>query len=253
MSNETYRPKGHEAEGALVLVGTPIGNLGDVSARTKEAIEKADLVLAEDSRRARKLLSHLSISSKRVLSYHPGNFRRRTAEVLEEIRRGKKVALLTDAGMPAISDPGEELVAAAASEGLVVDCVPGPSAVLVALVLSGMPTRRFAFEGFPPRQASRRNEFFRRLVEEERTVVFFEAPHRLVRSLCDARQALGPERRAAVCRELTKMHQEVVRGTLDELVSHFQREKPRGEFVVVLGPPEKAIEKTRPEGLRGDD
>lgn len=253
MRNKTHRPKGHEAEGALVLVGTPIGNLGDLSARAKEALEEADLVLAEDTRRARKLLSYLSISSKRVLSYHPGNFRRRNAEVLDEIRAGKKVALVTDAGMPAISDPGEELVAAAVSEGLVVDCVPGPSAVLVALVLSGMPTRRFAFEGFPPRQGSRRNEFFRRLAEEERTVVFFEAPHRLVRSLCDARQALGPERRAAVCRELTKMYQEVVRGTLDELVSHFQSEKPKGEFVVVVGPPQKATHQAGRDRLLGAD
>ncbi len=224
------------ARGALVLVGTPIGNLADCSERTREVLERADLIVAEDTRRLRKLLSHLQVAPKRFVSYHPGNFERRNREILDAIMGGALVAFTTDAGMPLISDPGAELVAQALAQGVDVDCVPGPSAVLQALVLSGFPASRFVFEGFLPRSSSRRRKFFEEIVHESRPVVVFESPHRLLKALCDAREVMGPGRKVAVCRELTKMHQEVLRTDLDGAVAHFSQHKPRGEFVLVFGP-----------------
>ncbi len=224
------------ARGALVLVGTPIGNLADCSERTRVVLERADLIVAEDTRRLRKLLSHLQVTPKRFVSYHPGNFERRNREIVDAVTAGALVAFTTDAGMPLVSDPGAELVAQALAAGADVDCVPGPSAVLQALVLSGFPASRFVFEGFLPRTASRRRKFFEGIAHESRPVVVFESPHRLLEALCDAREVMGPERKLAVCRELTKMHQEVLRTDLDGAIAHFSQHKPRGEFVLVFGP-----------------
>jgi 16S rRNA (cytidine1402-2'-O)-methyltransferase len=225
--------------GKLVLVGTPLGNLGDCSQRMRVALEQADLLVAEDTRRLRKLLSHLGISSKRFVSYHPGNFKWRTEEILAEIRSGATVVLTSDAGMPLVSDPGAELVARVLDEGFEVDSIPGPSAVIQAMVLSGFQAMRFAFEGFAPRSSSKRKEFLAKIRAEDRPVVVFEAPHRLLKTLCDAKEVMGESRRVAVCRELTKIHQEVIRGTLADAVEHFTQHKARGEFVVVFGPEDR--------------
>jgi 16S rRNA (cytidine1402-2'-O)-methyltransferase len=222
--------------GKLVLVGTPIGNMGDLTPRAIEAFSQADVIVAEDTRRTRKLLSYAGVHGKSLVSYHPGNFDRRNREILELLHSGKIVAFVSDAGMPLISDPGEELVALAIEEAIEVDCVPGPSAILVALVLSGFPTRRFVFEGFVPRQESKRRAFLEAVAGESRTVVFYEAPHRLLRTLCDAAEVLGPERKIAVLRELTKLHQEAVRGNPYEVLEHFRNHKPRGEITVVVAP-----------------
>lgn len=224
------------APGVLLLVGTPIGNLGDCSERMRKALEEADLVVAEDTRRLRKLLSYLGIRARRYVSYHPGNFRRRTDEIIEALRSGETVALTTDAGMPLVSDPGAELMRRALDEGIDVDCIPGPSAVLQAVVLSGFGATRFAFEGFVPRSRSARHELLGKIRTEGRPVAVFESPHRLLATLCDARDLMGGTRRVAVCRELTKVHQEVLRTTLDAAVRHFEEHKARGEFVIVFGP-----------------
>ncbi|MER3521106.1 MAG: 16S rRNA (cytidine(1402)-2'-O)-methyltransferase [Acidimicrobiia bacterium] len=228
MSNRT--------DGILVLLGTPIGNLGDCSDRMKATLEIADVIVAEDTRRLRKLLVHLGISKKRFLSYHPGNFKRRTEEILEGVRSGKTVVVTTDAGMPLVSDPGWELVSRVIQEGFQVDCVPGPSAVIQAVVLSGFRADRFCFEGFLPRTTSRRRKILGRIAAEDRPTVVFEAPHRLLNTLCDAREVMGKDRQVAVCREMTKIHQEVVRGDLEEAIAHFSQHKPRGEFTIVFGP-----------------
>lgn len=231
---ESVKTRG--AAGSLVLVGTPIGNLDDCSERMRTALEEADLVVAEDTRRLRKLLAHLGISKTRYVSYHPGNFKRRTEEILEAIRKGARVALTTDAGMPLISDPGAELVAKVSDEGFEVDCVPGPSAVMQAIVVSGFAASRFSFEGFVPRSSSKRKKFLESIAAEDHPVVVFESPHRLLQTLCDAREVMGEGRRVAVCRELTKAHQEVLRVGLGDAVDHFSKHKARGEFVIVFGP-----------------
>lgn len=223
--------------GILYLVGTPIGNLKDVSERARETLARADLVACEDTRRTGKLLAHLGIRGD-LVSFFEGNERRRVPTILEALRAGKDVALVTDGGMPGISDPGYRLVRACIDEGIPVDVVPGPSAVLSALVISGLPTDRFAFEGFAPRKAEARRARLAEVARDPRTLVFFESPNRVRGFLEDARKALG-ERRAAVVRELTKMHQEVLRGTLAGLAEEMA-EGVRGEVTVV-------IEGARPE------
>ena len=216
----------------LWLVGTPIGNLEDVTERARRVLAEVDVIACEDTRRTRALLSHLGIPSPRLVSFFEGNEERRVPELLEALREGRSVALVTDAGMPAVSDPGFRLVAACAGEGIEVDAVPGPSAAVTALALSGLPTDRFAFEGFLPRRPGERRRRLEGLAAETRTVVLFESPRRLPSLLREAARALG-DRRAAVARELTKAHQEVARGTLSELAERFS-EPPRGEVVVVV-------------------
>jgi 16S rRNA (cytidine1402-2'-O)-methyltransferase len=220
-------------EGTLWLVGTPIGNLGDLAERVRETLGRVDVIACEDQRRTRALLSHLGIRAPRLVTFNEGNEAARVPELLEHLREGRTVAVVTSAGMPGLSDPGYRLVAAAVQEGIPVDVVPGPSAAVTALVLSGLPTDRFAFEGFLPRRAGQRRARLRDLVAERRTMVLFESPRRLSGLLQDALSELG-DRRAAVARELTKVHQEVVRGLLSELVQRFTQEEPRGEIVVVI-------------------
>ncbi|GAB3257937.1 16S rRNA (cytidine(1402)-2'-O)-methyltransferase [Arthrobacter pigmenti] len=221
--------------GSIVLAATPIGNLGDASPRLQELLATADVIAAEDTRRLHKLLQALNIStSARVISYHEHNEAARTADLLEEVRSGKTLLMVTDAGMPAVSDPGFRLVEAAVAESLTVTAVPGPSAVTTALALSGLPTDRFCFEGFLPRKNGERTAKLRELARERRTMVFFEAPHRLEAMLQALQAQFGPGRKAAVARELTKLHEEVVRGSVAELLDWAANGAVRGEIVVVV-------------------
>jgi 16S rRNA (cytidine1402-2'-O)-methyltransferase len=226
----------------LVLAGAPIGRPGDASARLAEELATADVVAAEDTRRLRRLCADLGAQTRgRVVSYFEGNEAQRTPELLDALRTGSRVLLVTDAGMPTVSDPGYRLVAAAAAEDLPVTCVPGPSAVTTALAVSGLPSDRFCFEGFLPRKAGDRRARLGELQAEQRTVVLFEAPHRLAAALADMVEVLGPDRRAVVCRELTKTHEQVRRGTLGELAA-WAEGGVLGEVTVVLAGAEPAAE-----------
>jgi 16S rRNA (cytidine1402-2'-O)-methyltransferase len=218
--------------GTLYLVGTPIGNLGDMTDRARETLRSVDLVAAEDTRRTGRLLRSFGIEAKTV-SLFEGNERARTEELLGALREGKDVAVVSDAGMPGLSDPGFLLVRACAGEAIDVRVVPGPSAVLSALVISGLPTDRFVFEGFLPRKAGERRARLRVLRNEPRTVVLFESPRRVVTTLRDVGAALAP-RRAALARELTKRHEEVIRGRASEILARLGDAEPKGEIVLVL-------------------
>jgi 16S rRNA (cytidine1402-2'-O)-methyltransferase len=234
----------------LILAGVPIGRPDDASERLRAALATADVVAAEDTRRLARLCKDLVVVvAGRVVSYFEGNEVERTPRLLESLRAGQTVLLVTDAGMPSVSDPGFRLVAAAAQESLPVTCLPGPSAVTTALAVSGLPSDRFCFEGFLPRKGGERRARLGELVAERRTAVFFEAPHRLSACLADMAAVLGP-RRAVVCRELTKTHEEVARGTLVELASRFAGEV-RGEVTVVVeGAAEQVVESTPSELAR---
>jgi len=225
--------------GKLVLVASPIGNLEDVSPRARKALAEADLVACEDTRHSGRLLAHLGLE-KRLLSMHDHNERRRLPQLLEMLERGMTVAVLSDAGTPLLSDPGFPLVRAAAERGVRVEAIPGPSAVLTALVVSALPPYPFTFAGFPPpRGAKRRRRFYKPLAELDHTLVFFESPHRLLETLADLAGELG-DRPAAVCRELTKLHEEVLRGNLGELHEQLaERPTLKGEIVIVVGKAEK--------------
>jgi 16S rRNA (cytidine1402-2'-O)-methyltransferase len=223
------------ADGVLVLVGTPIGNLGDLSPRAVEALAAADAICCEDTRRTGRLLQHAGVERKRALMVVNEHTEAREVDgVLARLARGERVAVVSDAGMPGISDPGERLVRAAVDAGHVVEVVPGPSAALAALVASGLPTGRFVFEGFLPRKGSGRTERLAAVAAERRTVVLYEAPHRLPRTLADLASVCGDDRPVAVARELTKLHEEVWRGTLGEAAAWAVERPPRGELVVVI-------------------
>lgn len=218
----------------LLLAGTPIGDAQDASPRLLRVLTEADVIAAEDTRRFHDLLRRLGIqTSARVVSYFEGNEAARTPELLADLVAGLTVVVVTDAGMPSVSDPGYRLVAAAVEAGVRISAVPGPSAVLTALAMSGLPVDRFCFEGFLPRKAGERTRRLTRLAGEERTMVFFEAPHRLAEFLADAAAALGADRPAAVCRELTKTYEEVKRGGLGELAA-WAAVGVRGEITVVV-------------------
>jgi 16S rRNA (cytidine1402-2'-O)-methyltransferase len=228
--------------GRLVLVGAPLGNTGDASPRMREELAGADVIAAEDTRRFARLVRDLGVPvGGRVVSYFEGNEERRTPELLEALRAGQTVAVVTDGGMPIVSDPGFRLVRAAAEAGIPVSAAPGPSAVTTALALSGLPCDRFCFEGFPPRKAGERRSRLDELAAEPRTLVFFEAPHRLAATVADLAAAFGADRAAAVCRELTKTYEEVRRGSLGELAGWAVDAAPRGEItLVVAGAPVRA-------------
>lgn len=220
--------------GKLILVGTPIGNLEDASARSLRTLEEADVVACEDSRRTRKLLSHFGTKVKQLVVYTETNERRKAEELVARIEGGQAVALVSDAGMPGLSDPGYRLVRACVDRNLEVTVVPGPTAVVSALAISGLPPARFVFEGFLPRKQGDRRRRLAALVDETRTIVFFESPHRIAACLADLLDVLG-DRPAALVRELTKLYEEAQRGMLSELVERAGSEAPRGEIVVVLG------------------
>lgn len=222
--------------GVLVLAGTPIGDRFDASPALLRALAEADVVAAEDTRRFHALLQRLgATSSARIVSYFEGNETQRTPELIAALLDGQTVVLVTDAGMPSVSDPGYRLVSAAIEADVRVTAVPGPSAVLTALAVSGLPTDRFCFEGFLPRKQGARRARFASLAREDRTMVFFEAPHRLGAFLADAASVLGHDRPAAVCRELTKTYEEVKRGGLGEL-AEWAQDGVRGELTIVVGP-----------------
>lgn len=218
--------------GMLYLVGTPIGNLGDFSPRAAEVLAAVDFIAAEDTRVSLKLLSHLGIK-KPLVSYYEHNRRRSGPEIVARLLGGESCALVTDAGMPAISDPGEELVRLCAESGVTVVAVPGPSAVVTALALSGLPTGRFCFEGFLSTAKKSRREHLEAVRGETRTMVFYEAPHKLRDTLADMLAAWG-DREIALCRELTKLHEEVIRTTLSQAAAYYAETAPRGEFVLVI-------------------
>ncbi|GAA1456062.1 16S rRNA (cytidine(1402)-2'-O)-methyltransferase [Williamsia maris] len=220
--------------GRLVLAATPMGQRDDASPRLRAALTTADVVAAEDTRRAKSLASALGVTiGGRVVSYYDQVEAQRTPALVAEITGGATVLLITDAGMPSVSDPGYRLVVACADAGLAITCLPGPSAVTTALALSALPVERFCFDGFAPRKTGQRRAWLGELVEQPRTVVFFESPHRLADTLVDAVSVLGPTRRAAVCRELTKTYEEVKRGTLEEL-ARWAADGVRGEITVVI-------------------
>ena len=227
--------------GTLVLAATPIGDPRDAAPRLGEELATADVIAAEDTRRLKRLLTALDVApTGRVLSYHEHNEAARTPELVERLVAGERVVVVTDAGMPSVSDPGYRLVAAAVEAGVRVTCVPGPSAVLMALAVSGLPVDRFAFDGFLPRRAGERARVLAEAAQERRTLVYFEAPHRLAETLEAMAEAFGPTRRAAVCRELTKTYEEVRRGTLAELGT-WAADGVRGEITVVVAGAERVV------------
>ncbi len=222
--------------GKVLVVSTPIGNLDDVSPRVRQAIEEADLIACEDTRRSGRLLAHLGIK-KRMLSMHDHNERKRLPQLVEALEQGLIVAIVSDAGTPLVNDPGFLLVREAAQRGIRVEPIPGPSAILAALVVSALPPYPFTFVGFPPVKVKRRRHFFRQYKDLDHTLIFFESPHRLLSCLSDALAELG-DRPATACRELTKLHEEVLRGPLSELHATLsKRAALKGEFVVVVGKP----------------
>ena len=247
--------------GTLYLVPTPIGNLGDISRRMAEALTQADFIAAEDTRVTVKLLNHLGIK-KPMVPYHRHNCQDMGGVVADRLLAGENCALVTDAGTPAISDPGEELVARCVQLDIPVVSIPGPCALVTALAVSGQPTGRFTFEGFLPMNKKNRRARLEQLRGEERTLIFYEAPHKLAATLRDLADTLGPDRPVSLCRELTKLHEEVVRTTLGAAAERYRDEPPRGEFVLVVRgaePREEApadledglllVERLREEGL----
>lgn len=219
--------------GRLILVGTPIGNLEDASPRSLRTLAEADVVACEDSRRTRKLLTHTGTRVKNLVVYNETNERRKAEDLVGRIEKGQTIALVSDAGMPGLSDPGYRLVRACIDRGIEVGVVPGPTASVSALAVSGLPSARFVFEGFLPRRSGDRKRRIAQLADEERTLVMFESPHRITACLRDLLEGLG-DRPAAVVRELTKIYEEAQRGTLSELVARAEEEGPRGEIVIVV-------------------
>ena len=235
--------------GTLYLVPTPIGNLGDLSQRVIDTLAEVDFIAAEDTRVSLKILNHLGLK-KPLVSYYRHNTETSGPAILERLLGGESCALVTDAGTPAISDPGEELVRLCAEGGVAVVSIPGPCALITALAASGLPTGRFTFEGFLAMNKKNRRNHLESLKNEERTMIFYEAPHKLGATLEDLRDAFGPERRIALCRELTKLHEEVRRTTLGEAVEYYRTNAAKGEFVLVVegGAPREEEPVTLEEG-----
>ena len=228
--------------GMLYLVPTPIGNLGDISPRAAETLANADFIAAEDTRVSIKILNHLGIK-KSLVSYYEHNKAFRGDKIVDRILAGENCALVSDAGSPAISDPGEDLVKQCAAAGIVVTAIPGPCAAITALSISGQSTGRFCFEGFLSTAKKPRREHLDSLVEEKRTMIFYEAPHKLMTTLVDLRDTFGADRPVSLCRELTKLHEEVYRTTLGEAVDHYTENPPKGEFaLIVAGAPDTVKE-----------
>jgi len=219
---------------ALVLVATPIGNLGDLPPRSIDELSRADAIACEDTRRTGRLLEHAGVPRRPLIVVNDHTEAAAVPGILDRLSRGERIAVVTDAGTPGISDPGERLVRAAVEAGYAVDVVPGPSAAITALVVSGLPTGRFVFEGFLPRKGSGRSERLAELALERRTMVLYEAPHRLIRTLTDLASVIDGSRRLALARELTKLHEEIWRGSLTDAIAAYAEREPRGEFVIVV-------------------
>ncbi len=232
--------------GMLYLVPTPIGNLGDISIRCRNTLEEADFIAAEDTRVSLKLLNHLGIK-KSLVSYYEHNKAQKGEQILQRILAGETCALVSDAGSPAISDPGEDLVRQCAAAGITVCAIPGPCAVITALSISGQSTGRFCFEGFLSTAKKSRREHLESLKNEQRTMIFYEAPHKLPATLESMAEAFGPDRPISLCRELTKLHEEVIRTTLAEAIELYKEQPPKGEFVlVVVGKPAEETKSATP-------
>lgn len=227
--------------GTLYVVGTPIGNLEDMTFRAVQVLQVVDAIAAEDTRHTGKLLQRFQIKTPQV-SYHDHNRLSRIPELLQRLQQGKSIALVTDAGMPGISDPGFELVQACAAANIRVVPIPGPSAVITALSAAGLPTERFVFEGFLPVKGQDRRDRLEALQSESRTLVFYEAPHRIRQTLQDLAEVLGADRLIALARELTKLHEEFWRGTLEEAIAHYTEREPQGEFTLVVA----GVERSQP-------
>ena len=239
--------------GSLVLIATPIGNMGDLSQRALDALATCDALCCEDTRRTGLMLNNLGLSGKTYIVVNEHTEHDATNEVIERLLAGETVGLVTDAGTPGISDPGERLVRAAIDKSIPVTAIPGPAAVVMALVVSGLSTSRFVFEGFIPRSGQERTSRIAEIADERRTVVLYEAPHRLERTLADLEVACGPLRQVVIARELTKMHEEIRRSSLHEAVQHARQHEPRGEYVIVIdgaAPPEPATEEQLEQALR---
>ncbi|MGB0527939.1 MAG: 16S rRNA (cytidine(1402)-2'-O)-methyltransferase [Flavobacteriaceae bacterium] len=219
-------------KGKLYVVPTPIGNLEDITLRAIRILSEVDLILAEDTRVSRKLLSHYKIDTA-LESHHQNNEHATVSNQIEKMKQGLSLALISDAGTPAISDPGFLLVRETVKAGIEVDCLPGPTALIVALVNSGIPTERFVFEGFLPPKKGRQKKL-QQISDEERTIVFYESPHKLNKTLAQLAELIEEDRTIAVCREMTKKFEETIRGTLREVQQHFEENSPKGEFVIVL-------------------
>lgn len=218
--------------GKLILVPTPIGNLDDITLRAISTLKLTDVILAEDTRVSSKLLRHLEIN-KKLLPYHKFNEHKTTASIVSKLKEGMQVALISDAGTPGISDPGFLLVRACVENNIEVECLPGPTALIPALAVSGLPTDKFVFEGFLPQKKGRQKRLSQ-LTDEVRTMVFYESPFRLVKALTQFAEYFGSERQACVCRELSKMFEEIKRGTVEELAEYYTANPPKGEIVVVV-------------------
>lgn len=236
--------------GRLILCATPIGNLEDVTLRSLRVLREADIIACEDTRRIRKLLTHHGVQTKKLALYNDGNERRRSPELVEKMTGGAAVVLVSDAGMPGLSDPGYRLVRAAVDAGLTVEVLPGPTAAISALAISGLPPARFVFEGFLPRKSGDRRRRLEELKDEQRTLVVYESPHRIEDTLAEMSEILGP-RPAALARELTKLHEEVRRGTLAELLEGARSVPPRGEIVIVVGGALRRDKPVVPQELAG--
>lgn len=248
-SDSSHNSRTATSGGALVLVATPIGNLGDMSQRAVDALKEAEIICCEDTRHSGKLLSHFGVSGKKLIVINEHTEYDARDEIVGLVASGKSVALITDAGTPGISDPGERLVVAVVNAGFKVSAIPGPSALTMALVISGLPTSRFVFEGFLPRSGAERTERLAMATTESRTTIYYEAPHRLIKTLSDLTTACGAVRRVVIARELTKLHEEIWRGTLQDANMRFSETEPRGEFVIILEPAKPPAPPTNEELL----
>lgn len=238
----------NKVEGStLYLVGTPIGNLADMTERAKKVLSEVDFIAAEDTRNSMKLLSVFGIK-KELVSYYEHNKRESGERIVSRLLAGESCAVITDAGMPAISDPGEDIVRLCAESGITVSVVPGPSAAVSALALSALATSRFAFEGFLPPKSGERRKRLLKVAADDRTLIFYEAPHKLKSTLLDMCEVFGEERKISLCRELTKLNEEIIRTTLGAAVRYYEQKEPRGEYVLVVdGAPEGAAQQSAPD------
>lgn len=235
-----------ENYGTLYIVGTPIGNLEDITYRAVRILSEVDIIAAEDTRHSLKLLNHLEIK-KPLISYHDNNRISRAEELVEKLKEGNNIALISDAGMPAISDPGEKLIALAIKEDIKITVIPGCTASIAGLIISGLTTRRFAFEGFLPQKHSERVKHLESIKYEERTIIFYEGPHRVKDMLKDCHSGLG-DRPCSIAREISKIHEQVIRGSISEVLAYFEENEPRGEFVIIIeGSQEKAPDTQKPD------
>ena len=233
-ANKSLNDRSEPLPGSLYLVGTPIGNLSDLSERAKSILKNISLIACEDTRRSGQLLKTIN-SKARLISYHKHNIKSRLPQILEILKKNGSIALITDAGMPGISDPGEELVRFARSNNHKVICIPGPCAAITALVISGLPSQRFCFEGFLPKKQNLRKKIINRISKEERTTVIYESPHQIVHLLYQLSEACGGDRPIQIGRELTKRYEESIGQTIKESIEYFQSNTPKGEFTIVLG------------------